>query len=880
MTVEDFQLPLKAKLHGTACLIDVFESPDLDFFVMFSSISGITGIIGQANYDAGNTYQDAVAQNRPISRTHFMSLDLGLIKGTSFYDGADGEVRMQSLVRQGMIPVNFDEVDAILDYAIDPQARTNHCKQAIIGIDGQSIADAANATPTTKSALFVHLRSSRPEATKLKGAQAHNSGQKLTITDAVTLTDARSIITEAIVQNVSNLISLNTDMIRLDVPLLEFGVDSLSAIELKNWIGKEFHSAIQASEILDEPSIPSLAIRIASRSSLLNSESRKTMKGKFESSAAPESSQEVRAAFTNGSTKSERSSVSFKMLPLPDLASTLESYLNAVRIFLSEIQLSRIISAMRDLLERSGVQLQNRLVQSRADDQIDNWPHAKLYLRVRDPLHLYGKFFGSHLVSSNQHSQAERAAIISLSAWDFKQRLEAGDVDPDYISEEPVCMDALRWLFNANREPHKTLDKMQKYPDNDYFIVLRRGHIFKVKFAKDVSHEAMKRTFSAILRLSQEQLSSVATLTADQRDSWAELREVVKGAGNGNSKALVDIEAATFVICLDDESPATPSERCNQYIYSNPSNRWSDKPLQFVVCENGTSGFVCEHTMLDAISMVQLNKMVTKAILDNKPRFQSEEPGTEFMEDMQEELVLETNSEIVNNISRVGEDFKNFKNLHKPTEVLQFHLFKLGNTFFRSFKIASKAGCHLVIQLASLMHFGQQYPCWEALATALFRQGRLDWMQVVSPSMYEFCASMVDNTRPPAELKALLQEAASTHSSTLAKTGRGKGFLAHCRYIREVVGEDETVPAFFEDPTWPSMMNTSTTRKIKTLFLPRDMMIQEGGYLMTDPESLLVHYEVEEDRCFFWIQGTAEHPKRFQEALERAADMVRNLLEM
>lgn len=56
---------LKPKVHGTRNLHEYFgaERP-LDFFIICSSISGITGNIGQAQYCAGNTYQDTLAHYR------------------------------------------------------------------------------------------------------------------------------------------------------------------------------------------------------------------------------------------------------------------------------------------------------------------------------------------------------------------------------------------------------------------------------------------------------------------------------------------------------------------------------------------------------------------------------------------------------------------------------------------------------------------------------------------------------------------------------------------------------------------------------------------------------------------------------------------------
>lgn len=54
MTYEQFQMSMQPKARGSLVLDQVFSADELDFFLMFSSISAVTGQRGQANYAASN----------------------------------------------------------------------------------------------------------------------------------------------------------------------------------------------------------------------------------------------------------------------------------------------------------------------------------------------------------------------------------------------------------------------------------------------------------------------------------------------------------------------------------------------------------------------------------------------------------------------------------------------------------------------------------------------------------------------------------------------------------------------------------------------------------------------------------------------------------
>ncbi len=55
---------LDPKVIGTAYLDEASKDCNLDFFVLFSSVSGVLGNVGQADYAAGNAFMDAYAAYR------------------------------------------------------------------------------------------------------------------------------------------------------------------------------------------------------------------------------------------------------------------------------------------------------------------------------------------------------------------------------------------------------------------------------------------------------------------------------------------------------------------------------------------------------------------------------------------------------------------------------------------------------------------------------------------------------------------------------------------------------------------------------------------------------------------------------------------------
>jgi acyl carrier protein len=81
MSLADWKAATQPKVQGTWNLHAASRGIDLDFFVLFSSMCGIIGMPGQANYSAGNTFMDAFVQYRHTQSLPASVIDVGAVEG-------------------------------------------------------------------------------------------------------------------------------------------------------------------------------------------------------------------------------------------------------------------------------------------------------------------------------------------------------------------------------------------------------------------------------------------------------------------------------------------------------------------------------------------------------------------------------------------------------------------------------------------------------------------------------------------------------------------------------------------------------------------------------------------------------------------------------
>lgn len=86
MNIEDWNAVTRPEIQGTWNLHDatIANGAELEFFLLFSSLSGVVGQVGQGNYASANTFLDAFVQYRASQNLSCTAIGLGAVEGIGY----------------------------------------------------------------------------------------------------------------------------------------------------------------------------------------------------------------------------------------------------------------------------------------------------------------------------------------------------------------------------------------------------------------------------------------------------------------------------------------------------------------------------------------------------------------------------------------------------------------------------------------------------------------------------------------------------------------------------------------------------------------------------------------------------------------------------
>ncbi|KAF2768961.1 reducing type I polyketide synthase, partial [Teratosphaeria nubilosa] len=276
MSHAQWQAAIRPKVDGTINLHEAF--PDVDFFVMLSSLIGISGHSSQANYAAGSTFQDAFARWRTAQGLPAVSIDLGFVRAVGYV--AETQSVVERMFQMGYRPPEESEVLRVIEFAIRHPLRSVEGSQVIIGLGASDETTRKNETMTSwrREPRFSALRSIVTARGSTKGvSQGDDSGMAATSTKylsdalakALSYAEAVDVIATAVSAKLSEMFMVPSAEIELSKPPSAYGLDSLVAVELRNWLFTRLQAELTIFEVLQCVSLFVLADTTAARSKLV-----------------------------------------------------------------------------------------------------------------------------------------------------------------------------------------------------------------------------------------------------------------------------------------------------------------------------------------------------------------------------------------------------------------------------------------------------------------------------------------------------------------------------------------------------------------------------------------------------------------------------------
>jgi carnitine O-acetyltransferase len=498
---------------------------------------------------------------------------------------------------------------------------------------------------------------------------------------------------------------------------------------------------------------------------------------------------------------------SLPKLPVPTLEETAARYVKSVHPLVSASEFENTKKAVAEFIQPGGIgeKLQKKLIARREDPKVENWIYEwwndAAYLTYRDPVVPYVSYFYSHRDDRRRRDPSKRAAAITTAALEFKNQVDNKTLEPEYMKKLPIAMDSYKWMFNATRIPAKPADYPAKFSaeENKHILVIRKNQFFKVLHevdGKQLNTSELEQQFRRIYEIA-EASPAVGALTSENRDVWTDARAVLVKAHPSNAKALEAIDSASFVVCLDDASPVTLEERSRQYWHGDGKNRWFDKPIQFIINDNGTSGFMGEHSMMDGTPTHRLNDYVNDVIFNNKLDFSDPSIRSSLPEPTV--VKFHVTKEVAAEIQRAEKDFAEVIGQHE----LRVQAYQgYGKGLIKKFKCSPDAYVQMIIQLAYFKMYGKNRATYESAATRRFQLGRTETCRSVSDDSVAFCKAMADPEIDHNTTVELFRKAVNSHLEYIAAASDGKGVDRHLFGLKKLLEPGEELPAIYKDPAF------------------------------------------------------------------------------
>lgn len=264
MSPNDWTEVIESKVQGAWSFHNALGSTPLDFFIMLSSSAAAMGGRGQTAYAAANSFLDALAQYRRSLGLPGASLGPTAVIDAGFL--FENSEMMNDVQRNiGDNYINEAEVLSLLESTLDGTAETSCNNHIITGVH----LDPLNMPFWALDAKYKYLRLAAEATAAVLNDGTKSVSWNAAIKAAESLPEAERVVCDGLVEKIAKILSLEPEEVDPTRNLSNYALDSLTAIDVRNFITREFESTMQVLELLASGTIQTLAKAVCAKSKVL-----------------------------------------------------------------------------------------------------------------------------------------------------------------------------------------------------------------------------------------------------------------------------------------------------------------------------------------------------------------------------------------------------------------------------------------------------------------------------------------------------------------------------------------------------------------------------------------------------------------------------------
>ncbi|WP_329619727.1 type I polyketide synthase [Streptomyces sp. NBC_01255] len=283
LTPERLDAVLRPKVDAVWNLHELTKDMRLDAFVVYSSLAGLLGTAGQANYAAGNTFLDALMEFRRASGLPGVSLAWGLWAESSALSGHLGEADLRRLARSGLLPLESKDAMELFD-----SATADGAADAVLAVTRMDTAALRAQGSELLSVMLRGLVPPAPRRAAAAGSASMDGSSALSDRLAGLERAERERVLLELVRGVVAGVLGHTDpgAVEAERAFQELGFDSLTAVELRNRLNSATGLRLPTTLVFDHPSPAALATHLLGEFSDVGDQA-KAVKAVAERGASP-----------------------------------------------------------------------------------------------------------------------------------------------------------------------------------------------------------------------------------------------------------------------------------------------------------------------------------------------------------------------------------------------------------------------------------------------------------------------------------------------------------------------------------------------------------------------------------------------------------------